>query len=165
MKKYKEIEKDEFVKTCKNSNSMAQAAEQLNIPYTSFKRLAKIFNCWEPNQGGKGYRIPFNKTSKKDFISGNHELRPAYVKERAIKENLLEYKCYKCGNKGEWMGENLRLQLNHKDGNRFNNAVSNLELLCPNCHDLDEHSRNNNKKYNQHKYYIRKEERIYYKPE
>ena len=28
----------------------------------------------------------------------------------------------------------IPLELHHKDGNKFNNNLSNLELLCPNCH-------------------------------
>ena len=32
------------------------------------------------------------------------------------------------------MGNNLTCQLHHKDGNRENNILSNLEMLCPNCH-------------------------------
>ena len=56
------------------------------------------------------------------------------VKNRIIKDNLLPYKCAKCGNIGEWQGEKLILQLEHKNGVSNDNRLENLEFLCPNCH-------------------------------
>jgi hypothetical protein len=32
------------------------------------------------------------------------------------------------------LGLKLPLELHHKDGNHYNNELSNLEILCPNCH-------------------------------
>ena len=43
------------------------------------------------------------------------------------------YKCDICG-VVEWEGRPLSLQLHHKDGDHYNNEISNLQLLCPNCH-------------------------------
>lgn len=56
------------------------------------------------------------------------------LKNRLVKEGLLEYQCAICGNKGEWCGKPLSLQLDHIDGNHTNNCIENLRLLCPNCH-------------------------------
>lgn len=33
-----------------------------------------------------------------------------------------------------WFNKKLVLQLDHIDGNNTNNILSNLRLLCPNCH-------------------------------
>lgn len=41
--------------------------------------------------------------------------------------------CNKCG-LFEWLGLPITLEIEHKDGNSQNNAESNLECLCPNCH-------------------------------
>lgn len=57
------------------------------------------------------------------------------LKIRLIKEGFLEEKCYNCG-RGEWEDEVIPLQLNHMDGDKYNNRIGNLELLCPNCHAL-----------------------------
>ncbi len=41
--------------------------------------------------------------------------------------------CSRCGI-GDWMGEALTLQVDHIDGDCDNNHLSNVRLLCPNCH-------------------------------
>lgn len=56
------------------------------------------------------------------------------LKERLIKEGLLENKCAICGNIGEWMGKALTLQLDHINGEHTDNRIENLRILCPNCH-------------------------------
>jgi len=42
--------------------------------------------------------------------------------------------CSACGISPTWNGQPLTLQINHRDGNRHNNELWNLEFLCPNCH-------------------------------
>ena len=42
------------------------------------------------------------------------------------------------------MVEPIPLELHHKDGNRYNNQLDNLMLLCPNCHALTENYRAKN---------------------
>lgn len=41
--------------------------------------------------------------------------------------------CECCGLK-QWQGKEIHLQVHHVDGNKKNNELSNLQLLCPNCH-------------------------------
>jgi 5-methylcytosine-specific restriction endonuclease McrA len=55
-----------------------------------------------------------------------------------------ECKCNNCGN-DKWQNQDIPLELEHKDGNHFNNERSNLELLCPNCHALTDTWRGRNK--------------------
>lgn len=62
--------------------------------------------------------------------------RDKVFSQRAIKTRLMEQRgtnCERCGyNKKEI------LHVHHKDRNKNNNAISNLELICPNCH-YEEH--------------------------
>lgn len=56
------------------------------------------------------------------------------LKRYLLKYQLKEYVCEECGCDGTWRGKALALQLHHKDGNHYNNTLSNLSFLCPNCH-------------------------------
>lgn len=54
--------------------------------------------------------------------------------QKLIKSGLLIEECVKCMIGPEWQGEPLVLHLDHKSGDRKDNRLSNLRLLCPNCH-------------------------------
>ncbi len=67
---------------------------------------------------------------------GIHRPRDKVISQRALKIRLLTERgqnCERCG-----YAKYEVLQVHHKDRNRDNNALSNLELICPNCH-FEEH--------------------------
>lgn len=58
------------------------------------------------------------------------------VKDRILELKLLEYKCSnpKCNIHSTWNEEPLVLDLDHTNGNSYDNRLENLRFLCPNCH-------------------------------
>jgi hypothetical protein len=56
------------------------------------------------------------------------------LRKRLIREGLKENKCEECGLGPEWNNKPLSLQLDHANGNRADNRLINLRILCPNCH-------------------------------
>ncbi|NOY98461.1 MAG: HNH endonuclease [Chloroflexi bacterium] len=67
------------------------------------------------------------------------------LKKRLLVEHIKEHRCEKCRGT-EWQGEPIPLELHHKDGDRTNNTLQNIELLCPNCHALTDNYRGGKKK-------------------
>ena len=66
------------------------------------------------------------------FIENSHYSNEM-VKQRIVKQNLLEYRCVTCG-VDSWQGETIVLDLDHINGDNLDNRLSNLRYLCPNCH-------------------------------
>lgn len=60
-------------------------------------------------------------------------IRSSALREKILSEGLLPDQCDTC-KLTEWQGKPIPLELHHKDGNHNNNEMSNLCLLCPNCH-------------------------------
>ena len=57
------------------------------------------------------------------------------LRRKLLREGLKEAKCECCGN-DQWNGVPIPLEVHHKDGNKTNNELDNLQILCPNCHAL-----------------------------
>jgi len=77
----------------------------------------------------RGLIIP--RTSRKEI----HELKSGWnIKNRLLSEGKLNNICSECGQQPWWNGKPLVLQLDHKDGDKKNNQLDNLRILCPHCH-------------------------------
>ena len=97
--------------------------EKLNLFFT--KRNSMYYN--QDNTS-----LPLEKILIKDS-----EYNRTKLKARLVKEGLKEYKCECCGI-SEWNGKSITLQLHHINGIHNDNRLSNLQLLCPNCHSQTE---------------------------
>lgn len=68
-----------------------------------------------------------------EVFAANTRRNRYYLKARLLRAGLKEERCERCGI-SEWRGWRLSLALHHVNGDRLDNRVENLELLCPNCH-------------------------------
>jgi len=134
------LTKKEINELISNNNSINQILKSINVnsngsgAYRTFRnhcdKLGVILPKYKHKNFKIGNKIPLNEI----LIENSTYQNVSRLKIRLINENILEYKCVKCGNEGEWMGEAIVLQLDHKNGIRNDNRVENLRFMCPNCH-------------------------------
>ena len=67
------------------------------------------------------------------LVAGRIQTGRGHLKARLITAGLKENRCERCGI-SEWRGRPLSMQLHHVNGDRFDNRLENLELICANCH-------------------------------
>jgi 5-methylcytosine-specific restriction endonuclease McrA len=148
-RKPSDIPKEEFIKICNESESMSHACSKLGLHFGTFKKYASLYGCYlfgkkgNKRKGKNLNRTPRYKTE--NILKGEHpHLQTGEVKRRLLKEGIKKHICEKC-ELIKWNNLPIPLELNHKDGNRFNHNLENLELLCPNCHAQTDTYRGKNK--------------------
>lgn len=81
-----------------------------------------------------------------ELLQDGSRVQSYKLKRRLYEEQLKQPQCELCG----WaeMSEDGRIpvELDHINGNRFDNRLENLQVLCPNCHSLQPTHRGKNKR-------------------
>ena len=128
-KKWEKFTRDEIELLIAESNSYRDVADK--IGYTGATKNQKVremidelgIDASHLNNNAKKGTFDYSK-----FIYG-HNVKNAMPAIAAIRGR----KCEMCGLE-TWMGQPISLEVHHKDGDRLNNDLSNLQLLCLNCH-------------------------------
>ena len=58
------LKKNEIEWAIEQTKSMTQASQLLHTSYNTFRKYAKLYELWNPNQSGRGIRKPKNKFKK-----------------------------------------------------------------------------------------------------
>lgn len=139
------ISRDEFEKICKSNETLADIIREFGLSaeagnYVTLKRRIKKdridISHIKLGLSSNRNRV-FDRKYTKEYILNGGSVGAKCIKE--LKKYLLEYGilkevCSLCGQKNSWNNLPLVLQIDHIDGNRENNSIDNLRMLCPNCH-------------------------------
>jgi Zn finger protein HypA/HybF involved in hydrogenase expression len=106
-----------------NTRTLKNILDTNNIDYSHFTGRAR------------NYKNSYIKVS--EYLNSGKKIKTHLLKIKLLKENVLENKCAICG-LTEWQGKPITLQLHHINGNPNDNNLTNLQLLCPNCHSQTE---------------------------
>tara|TARA_Y100001938_G_scaffold147595_1_gene229135 strand:+ start:801 stop:1262 length:462 start_codon:yes stop_codon:yes gene_type:complete len=144
---------EQFIEAVKTSMSYRQVLYKLGLKqaggnYAVMKNRIKDMGLDTSHMTGqahlKGKTHTHNKRPIEELLVENSNYQSHKLKLRLISEGLKQHKCECCGIT-EWNGQPAPIELDHIDGNRHNNTIENLRILCPNCHAQTDTYRGKNK--------------------
>ena len=133
---------EQLTDAVKESFSIRQVLTKLGLApkggnYSTFNRLIKKYNIDTSHFTGKFYnkgrKLPPRAYPLQDILVKGRHTQSHKLKLRLISSGILENCCSIC-KLYEWMGKPIPIELDHIDGDNLNNELSNLRILCPNCH-------------------------------
>lgn len=132
----------EFIEAVKTSRSTRQVLSKLGLVeaggnYKTVKNLISELSLdtshfFKNRCYNKGKKLG-PKRQLQEYLNNERKIQSISLKRRLLNEKIFEPICSSC-KLTEWLGQNIPLELDHINGNNQDNTLSNLRLLCPNCH-------------------------------
>lgn len=111
-----------------------EIARRLNVKYDTLKKYLKEFGVeYAGNPNRKGIGHPEQRKSLEDVFNNIRYVNASTLRMLLIRDGYKDNKCECCG-LSEWNGLPIPLELHHINFNHYDNSLSNLEILCSNCH-------------------------------
>ncbi len=147
---------EELKVAIKQSASVRQVLILLNLVpaggnYAQIGKYIKSLRINTDHFTGKGWRKGSTKSvvppiSLGKLLVSNSNFQSYKLKKRLFAEGLKQKQCEECCWAKVSEDGRLPLELDHINGDSSDNRLSNLRVLCPNCHSLKPTHRGRNKK-------------------
>ena len=120
----------------------------------NYEQITKYIKLYKiSNKHFLGQKSNFGKTIPRKPIYSLEEIlvkgsmfQSHKLKKRLFSENVKKQKCEFCSWAKVSLDGRIPLELDHINGDRHDNRIDNLRILCPNCHSLQSTHRGRNKK-------------------
>ena len=133
--KWKQIPQEQFAQLVKESRSVRDLASKLGYAcdgggtIKSLKEAIEYYQLDTSHFLGQGWNK--NNFDYDSFCEHSNKKQGKHTQAPLIA--LRGQKCECCGIT-EWLGKPINLEIHHLNGDRSDNRLENLQLLCPNCH-------------------------------
>lgn len=148
--------KEQLHEAVENSLSIRQVLLKLNLVGAggNYRQIHKYLHAYKIDSShftGKGWRkdskIPVrNALALEEILVRNSSYQSYKLKKRLFSVNLKLPKCEECGWAEISQDGRQTVELDHINGDRYDNRINNLRILCPNCHSLKPTHRGLNRK-------------------
>lgn len=147
------VSDEEFIEIVKKSFSIREVISNCGlIPaggnYQTTNKRIKSLGLDTSHFRGKSYNLgrkfPQFNVPIEDYLNNRKTISSYKLKSKLFSEGLKQECCENCG-LHTWQDMKIPLELHHLDGNSSNNNLSNIQILCPNCHALTPNYRGKNK--------------------
>lgn len=148
--------KQQLERASKKSRSIRQVLGKLGLAQAggNYVQIQKYLKLWQINTDhftGKGWNkglkfVPKPAIPLKDILKQGSTYQSYKLKRRLFASGLKPQRCELCGWSKKSADGRIPLELDHLNGNRFDNRLENLRILCPNCHALQPTHRGLNRK-------------------
>ena len=131
--------KEEILQWIAEEEPKSYMCQQLGCKQETLNSYLKKMDIeYAGQQNKKGQQKGSNVYRPAEYYFDNKQpIASAKLKEKLFKDSLKEEKCELCGI-SVWQGVKLPLELHHKNGKHNDNSFDNLQILCPNCHSIQE---------------------------
>lgn len=125
--------KSQILQWINENRSKAYMCKQLHCKQETLNSYLQKMEIEYAGQQGRYNQTPANKKTVEEYLASAEKIKSSKLKYKILEEGIKEYKCECCG-RTEWNGLPIPLELHHIDGDHYNNNLSNLMIVCPNCH-------------------------------
>lgn len=151
--KLKKYTLEQLKEAVKSSVSVRQCLQKLNVAayggnYSVFDKAIKYYSIDISHFTGKnisGRTLPPRRRQLSELLIKGSSTQSSKLKKYLLEAGIFQPVCSSCG-LTNWLTGLIPLELDHINGDNTNNELSNLRLLCPNCHALTSTYRGKNKK-------------------
>lgn len=138
----------------KSSRSIRELLQKLDLRpaggnYSQMRKYIQEANISIDHFVGQGWNVDaqnliHDKIPLSEILMADSSYQSFKLKKRLFSEKLKEKKCEKCSWSEMALDGRIPLELHHINGDRRDNRLENLQILCPNCHSLEDSHRGRN---------------------
>jgi hypothetical protein len=152
--KKKSWTEEQLKRAASRSSSVRQVIKSLGLieaggNYAQIKKYLKLYKIDTAHFTGTAWNkglhgIGVYRTTLKEILTKDNYYQSYKLKRRLFAAGLKKPQCEICGWAKKSNDGRVPLELDHISGDRYDNRLENLQILCPNCHSLQPTHRGRN---------------------